>query len=576
MQEEKKIIIVGGVAGGMSAAARARRLSERAEIIVFERSGHVSYANCGLPYYIGGEIKNENSLLLQTPDGLKERFNLDVRVNSEVIEINTATKTVSIRNTQTNNTYDETYDDLILAVGAAPIKPKMPGIDLPGIFTLRSIEDVQAIEKWIQQKKAKNAVIVGGGFIGLELAEQLKNRGLDVSLIDSGAQVLAPIDAEMAGLVHQELQKHGIKLRLSSPIREFLPPSGNDSPLCCWTVAGDAEPIASDIVILGLGIRPEIKLAEKAGVMVGDRGGIRVNEYLQTSNPNIWAVGDAIEVVHPVSKALTRIALGGPANRQGRIAADNIFGKLEKYKGTLGTAIIRVFDLTIALVGLNEIQLKQSGIGFEKIYLHPSHHAGYFPGAERLDMKVLFQKETGEVLGAQIVGKEGVDKRIDILATAMKAHMTIDDLAELELAYAPPFGSAKDPINLLGMIGLNIRDGSLIQVQWDELSKLPAEDYCVIDVRSKKERDGGHIPGSLHIPLPELRQALNKLPKDKTIVTSCQSGQRSYYAYRFLRQNGFAVKNLAGGYLTWSAANCTLESSQSFVAPPPTVLSSKA
>lgn len=568
----KKIIIVGGVAGGMSAAARIRRLSEKSQVIVFERSGHVSYANCGLPYYIGREIKSEESLLLQTPDGLKQRFNLDVRVHSEVIDINTTAKTVSVRNTQTNESYSETYDELILAVGAAPIRPELPGINLPGVFTLRSVEDVQTIENWIEQKQAKNAVIVGGGFIGLEIAEQLKNRGLDVTLIDSGPQVLAPLDPEMANLVHQALSEHGIKLKLSSPLKELRPATGTNTPLSCFVMAGEHQPIPSDLVILGLGIRPEITLAKKANLEIGERGGIIVNEYLQTKVPNIWAVGDAIEVIHPVNKKLTRIALGGPANRQGRIAAANIFGKEVSYDGTYGTAIIRVFELTIALVGLNESQLKQSQITYEKTYLHPSQHAGYFPGAKRLDMKMLFDKASGEIFGAQIIGKEGVDKRIDVIATAMKAKMTVEDLAELELAYAPPFGSAKDPINLLGMIASNVREGILQQIQWDELAELPDNSYCILDVRSTKEREAGFIPGSKHISLTELRAKLDKLPRDKTIVTYCQSGQRSYYAFRYLTQQGFSARSLSGGYLTWSAAAYDKKSKIKSAMPPSMVL----
>lgn len=552
----KKLVIVGGVAGGMSAAARARRLSEESEIIVLERSGHVSYANCGLPYYLGREIENEESLLLQTPASLKDRFNLDVRVHSEVIDVDPAAKTVTIRNRKTEQTYTETYDDLILAVGAAPIRPNVPGINLPGLFTLRSVEDVQAIERWIRQTKPRNAVVAGGGFIGLETAEQLKRRGLEVLIIDGGDQVLAPLDPEMAAIVHQELRKNGVKLVLSNSIKEFRPPGKNNpaEPKSCWTVAGEHEPIPSDLVILGLGIRPEVTLARKANLTVGERGGIRVNQQLQTSAANVWAVGDAIEVVHPIDNQFTRIALGGPANRQGRIAADNIFGRHEVYDGTLGTAILRVFDLTVAMVGLNESQLKKEQIAFEKVYLHPSHHAGYFPGAERLEMKVLFRQETGELLGAQIIGKEGVDKRIDVLATALKARMTVRDLADLELAYAPPFGSAKDPINLLGMLGQNVLEGFVEQIQWDELPGLPSEEYCLLDVRSERERQAGFIPGSSHIPLPQLRKSADQIPSGKTIVVYCQSGQRSYFATRFLRQLGFTVKNLSGGYLTWAAS----------------------
>ncbi len=554
----KKIVIVGGVAGGMSAAARARRLSEDSEIIVLERSGHVSYANCGLPYFLGGEIQSQDKLIVVTPDALKNKLNLDIRVHHEVVAIDAKAKVISVRETTTERTYEESYDDLILSVGAAPIRPNVSGIDLPGLFTLRSIEDVESIQSWFELQKPRNAVIAGGGFIGLEMAEQLVRRGLNVTLIDGKDQVLAPLDIEMAELVHIELRQHDVKLVLGMPIEGFLAPgevatAAEDLPKSCWVLAGKHEPIPADLVILGLGIRPEVTLARKAGLTIGERGGIRVNENLQTSSPNIWAVGDAIEVRNPVNGAWTLIALGGPANRQGRIAADNIFGSNETYDGTLGTAILRVFDLTVASVGLNELQLKSSTIPYEAIYLHPSNHASYYPGAERLDMKVLFHNETGTLLGAQVIGKEGADKRIDVLATAIKAGMTIRDLSELELAYAPPFGSAKDPINLAGMAGTNVLDGLTEQVQWYQVPALSKDGSLLIDVRTRAERDRGYIEGSLHIPLPELRKLLSEIPEGKEIITYCQSGQRSYNASRFLKQKGFKVKNLSGGYLTWKS-----------------------
>lgn len=446
-------------------------------------------------------------------------------------------------------------DDLILFVGAAPIRPNVPGIDSAGLFTLRSIEDIESVQSWFELKKPRTAVIAGGGFIGLEMAEQLVGRGLDVTLIDAGEHVLAPLDLEMAELVHAELRKHGVKLLLGTPIKGFRAPtdlSGAD-PKSCWVLAGEHEQIPADLVILGLGIRPEVTLARKAGLTIGERGGIRVNEHLQTTSPDIWAVGDAIEVRNPVNGAWTMIALGGPANRQGRIAADNIFGAKQTYDGTIGTAILRVFDLTVASVGLNEAQLRSSTIPFESVNLHPSHHAGYYPGAERLDMKVIFHTGTGRLLGAQVIGKEGADKRIDVLATAIKAGMTIRDLSELELAYAPPFGSAKDPINLAGMAGTNVLDGLTEQVQWHQVPALSACGMVLIDVRTAGERARGCIEGSLHIPLPELRKRLSEIPCGKEIVTYCQSGQRSYNASRLLKQKGFSVKSLSGGYLTWSS-----------------------
>jgi NADPH-dependent 2,4-dienoyl-CoA reductase/sulfur reductase-like enzyme/rhodanese-related sulfurtransferase len=572
----KKIVIIGGVAGGMSAAARARRLSEDSEIIVLERSGYVSYANCGLPYFLGGEIQSQEQLIVVTADALKNKLNLDIRVHHEVIEIDAQANVISVRDTMTNKVYQENYDDLILSVGAAPIRPNVPGIELPGLFTLRSIEDVETIQSWFENKKPRTAVVAGGGFIGLEMAEQLVRRGLDVTLIDGKNQVLAPLDIEMAELVHKELRKHEVKLVLGKPIKGFRAPdkvtaNAVDAPKSCWVLAGEHEPIPADLVILGLGIRPEATLARNAGLAIGERGGIRVNENLQTSSPNIWAVGDAIEVRNPVDGAWTLIALGGPANRQGRIAADNIFGAKQTYDGTIGTAILRVFDLTVASVGLNEAQLKTSKLPYEAIHLHPSHHASYYPGAERIDMKVLFHKESGTLLGAQLIGKEGADKRIDVLATAIKARMTIRDLSELELAYAPPFGSAKDPINLAGMAGTNVLDGLIEQVQWHQVPALTKGGAVIIDVRTRGERDRGYIDGSLHIPLPELRKRLAEIPEGKEIVTYCQSGQRSYNASRFLKQKGFSVKNLSGGYLTWNSMQSAgkKEGMDQQSAPPP-------
>jgi len=562
----KKIVIIGGVAGGMSAAARARRLSDDSEIIVFERSGFVSYANCGLPYFVGGEIESQDKLIVVTPDALKKKLNLDIRINQEVVAIDVEAKLVTVKERLSENTYQESFDDLVLAVGAAAIRPAVPGIDLPGLFALRSIEDVESIQSWFESHNPRTAVVAGGGFIGLEMAEQLVRRGLDVTLIDSKDQVLAPLDVEMAELVHKELTKQGVKIVLGQAINCFLAPgapvthteskveaASEHAPKSCWVVAGQHKPIHADIVILGLGIRPEVSLARGAGLTIGDRGGIRVDENLRTSAPNVWAVGDAIEVRNPVNDSYTLIALGGPANRQGRIVADNILGAHEVYAGTLGTAILRVFDLTVASVGLNEVQLKSSSIPYEAVHVHPTQHAGYYPGAERLNIKVLFHKETGRILGAQIVGQEGVDKRIDVLATAMKAGMIIRDLAELELAYAPPFGSAKDAINLAGMTGTNVLDGFSEQVQWHQINELIKEGSCIVDVRSSGERERGFIAGSIHIPLPDLRERFSEIPAEKEIITYCQSGQRSYNAACLLKQNGFRVKNLSGGFLTWSS-----------------------
>ncbi|CAN5637060.1 FAD-dependent oxidoreductase [soil metagenome] len=555
---KKKLVIVGGVAGGMSAAARARRLSEDSEIIVLERNGYVSFANCGLPYFLGKEIENHDDLIVMTPDALKQRFNLDIRIHNEVVDIDPQAKLVTVKNRITLEIYNESYDDLILAVGAAPIRPTIPGIDLPGLFALWSIEELDAIESWLEEVKPATVVVAGGGFVGLETAEQLARRGLKVTIIDGQNQVLKTLDPEMAQLIHQELDQHGVALVLESPIKEFCAPAKQKGvepePKSCWVVAGDHEPIAADLVVLGLGIRPEVGLARNAGLTIGELGGIRVDEFLQTSAKNVWALGDVIEVLHPVSKQWARIALAGPANRQGRIVADNIFAAKESYGGTLGTAILRVFDLAVASTGLNEEQLKLAGVPYEAVHLHPTNHASYYPGAEKLTMKVIFHCESGLLLGAQVIGKEGVDKRIDVISTAIKAGLTIRDLAELELAYAPPFGSAKDPINLAGMVGTNVFEGLIEQIQWQEVSTLTLENFCLLDVRSLKERENGYVPNSMHIPLPELRERLTEIPVQKTIVVYCQSGQRSYNATRLLTQNGFTVKNLSGGYLTWHSA----------------------
>ncbi|MCS6267975.1 MAG: FAD-dependent oxidoreductase [Vampirovibrio sp.] len=558
--QAKKIVIVGGVAGGMSAAARLRRLSEKAEIIIFERGGYVSYANCGLPYYLGGEIKDRGNLLLQTPQSLAARFNLDVRVLHEVIDIRAEDKTVVVRSLATQEVFEESYDDLILSVGASPIRPPLKGLDLPGVYSLRSVEDIDALDDWMNMQDVKRVLVAGGGFIGLEVAEQLKHRGLDVTLVDSNPQVLKPLDLEMAVLIQEELESNGVKLLLNAPLKAVHDPQSHqdaeqEAPKVGWVEAGDNALIATDLLILGLGVRPETALAQKAGVALGERRGIKVSPSMETNVPHIYAVGDAIEVLHPISGQQTLIALGGPANRQGRIVANSIMGLQDAYLGTYGTAILRVFELTAASTGLNEAQLQGMFFPYEAIHLHPMQHAGYYPGAEKIALKVLFNPKTGELYGAQAVGKDGVDKRIDVIATAIKARLTIRDLAELELCYAPPFGSAKDAVNLAGMIGENIQDGLLEQVQWHQVANLSKTDTVLLDVRSLAERKKGCIAESVHIPLNELRQRLNELPKDKTLVVYCQSGQRSYFATRLLVQHGFKAKNLSGAYMTY-VANC--------------------
>jgi NADPH-dependent 2,4-dienoyl-CoA reductase/sulfur reductase-like enzyme len=450
MNVPRRVIIVGGVAGGASAAARARRLCEQCEIIVFERGPHVSFANCGLPYFVGGEIVEPDDLLLQTPQSLRSRFNLDVRVSTEVTAIDRAARTVKVRELATGREYEQGYDALVLSTGASPLRPPIPGIDRPGHFTVRNIPDVEQIMAWIKDCRACRAVVVGGGYIGLEMAEQLKHRGLGVTVVEALPQVMAPLDAEMAAWLHAELKDNEVTLHLGDAVAAFEAPRAGESARASVVVLKSGRRIEADAVVLGLGVRPETALARSAGLELGALGGIRVNENLQTNDPVIWAVGDAIEVRDRVTGAWGLVPLAGPANRQGRIAADNIFGRPSRYAGTWGTAILRLFHLSAGCTGANEKSLRKAGIPCQALHLHPGSHAGYYPGAEPIAMKVLYAPDTGRLLGAQAIGHEGVDKRIDVFATALAAGMTVQDLAELELAYAPPFGSAKDPVNMAG------------------------------------------------------------------------------------------------------------------------------
>jgi NADPH-dependent 2,4-dienoyl-CoA reductase/sulfur reductase-like enzyme/rhodanese-related sulfurtransferase len=550
----RQILIVGGVAGGASAAARLRRLSEDARIVVFERGPHVSFANCGLPYFIGGEIAGKERLLVQSPEKLRAVFNLDVRVNSEVLALDRPNKQIEVRERLTGRTYRERYDDLILSTGAAPLVPPIPGIKRPGQFVLRNILDMEYIDDWVRDKAAQTAVVIGGGYIGLEMAEQLHRRGLRVSVVQSLPQVLAPFDPEMAALVHRELKMHGVALYLDNPVAGFEEPQPGETARASIVVLKRRERLPTDVVILGMGIRPETHLAKEAGLTIGARGGIRVDEHLRTSDRSIWAVGDAIEVRDWVTGEWSLIALAGPANRQGRAVADNILGRPAVYRGTLGTAVLRVFDLAAACTGANEIALRRNNIPFKSVHLHPNAHAGYFPGAQPIALKVLFSPVDGRLLGAQAIGRDGIDKRIDVLATALKASMTVHDLADLELAYAPPYGAAKDPINLAGMAAQNILNGDVKVVQWHEVAKFDPAKTIILDVREAKERAAGAIPNSKHIPLGELRERLAELPRDKEIIAHCQTGQRSYTACRLLSQHGFVCRNLAGSYQTWRSA----------------------
>lgn len=550
----QRLVIVGGVAGGASAAARARRLSEAADIIVFERSPHVSFANCGLPYHVGGEIAERDALLLQTPQSLRARFNLDVRVRTEVQAVDRVRRCVQVRDLDSGREYDQSYDALILAPGAAPLRPPIPGLEREGHFTVRDVPDADRIKAWIRERRPRRAVVVGGGYIGLELVEQLAHAGLEVSLAEALPQVMSALDREMAAWLHAELRAHNVSLHLGDAVAAFEAPAAGESAAASVVVLKSGKRLPADLVILGLGVKPEVGLARQAGLEIGKLGGIRVDDHLRTSDPHIWAVGDAIEVRHAVLGDWAVIPLAGPANRQGRIAADNIFGRPARYAGTYGTAVIRLFKLTAACTGATQTALERVGRPFQAIYLHPGSHAGYYPGAQPIAVKILFDPESGRLLGAQAVGSDGVDKRMDVLATALKAGMSVHDLAELELCYAPPFGSAKDPVNLAGMAAQNVLRGEVALAQWNEIAALDPSRVIVLDVRSAMERQAGHIPGSLHVPLPELRTRVGELPRDREIVVSCQSGQRSYFAARFLTQRGFKVRNLTGSYRTWKTA----------------------
>jgi NADPH-dependent 2,4-dienoyl-CoA reductase/sulfur reductase-like enzyme/rhodanese-related sulfurtransferase len=541
-----KLLIIGGVAGGASAAARARRLSEDTQIVLFERGPDVSFANCGLPYFIGGEIAERDKLLVASAERLRSRFKLDVRVLASVEAIYRAGKKVRVRDLTSGGEYEETYDKLILAPGAAPLRPPIPGIDLPGIFTLRNLQNMDRIKERIDSG-VRQAVVVGAGFIGLELVENFVRRGITTTVVELQDQVLPPFDKEMTTPIAQGLARKGVILLLGQSAEAFE--QGPDG-LIVHLKSG--ERLTAQLVILGVGVRPENKLAVDAGLEVGPRGGIRVNEYLQTSDPDIYAVGDAIEVKDFVTGEPTQVPLAGPANRQGRTAADHIFGRAARYRGTQGTAIVRVFDRTAAMTGASEKVLKRAKRPYRKVYVHPTHHAGYYPGAEAMTLKVLFDPVNGKLLGAQAVGGAGVDKRIDVLAVAIQAGMTVFDLEEMELAYSPQYGSAKDPINMAGFVaGGLLRDD---HPQVDLETVLAAGDDkgpLLLDVRTPQEYAGGHIPGAVNIPVDDLRSHLGDLPHDREIAVYCQVGQRGYLATRILRQAGFHAMNFGGGYKTY-------------------------
>ena len=546
-----KYIVIGGVAGGATVAARLRRMDEQAEIILLERGAYVSYANCGLPYYIGGEISERNHLFVQTVKGFQDRFAIDIRVRQEAVEILRDQKVVRIKNLETGAEYTESYDKLVLSPGAAPIRPNLEGINLPNIFTLRNVPDTDAIKNYITANRPRRAVVVGGGFIGLEMAENLHRQGLEVHVVEMGRQVMAPIDYSMASIVHHHMVEQGIHLHLERGVTRFASSASG----ALEVVLSDEQKIETDMVILSIGVRPETTLAKDSGLAIGALGGISVNEYMQTSDPDIYALGDAVEVVHGVTGKPALIPLAGPANKQGRIVADNIvYGNVSVYSGTIGTSIAQVFDLTVAAAGANSKLLDREKIPYLSSFTHSQSHAGYYPGAVSMSVKILFSPENGRLLGAQIVGFDGVDKRIEMLAQVIQNQGTVADLMELEHAYAPPYSSAKDPVNMAGFVADNILKKRVETILWSDVASLPA-DVVKIDVRTPAEYELGTIPGFVNIPVDELRGRLAELPKDRLIVVTCAIGLRGYLAYRILKQHGFTnVKNLSGGYKTWSAA----------------------
>jgi NADPH-dependent 2,4-dienoyl-CoA reductase/sulfur reductase-like enzyme/rhodanese-related sulfurtransferase len=547
-----KHLIIGGVAAGMSAAARLRRLDESADIIVLERGGYVSYANCGLPYYVGKEINEREDLLLQTPESFKRRFNVEVRIHNEAVAVHPKTKKVSVKNILTGELYEETYDVLLLTPGGSPIRPSIPGIDHPAIKTLWTIPDTDEIREMVDSGKVRKAVVVGGGFIGLEMAENLRIRGIEIALVEMAPQVMSVIDFEMAAIVHRELLKNGIKLYLNEKVTGFEQVSGSG----ILVRLGSGIGIKADMALLSIGVKANTGFLVDSGIQLGSRGHIIVDEYLRTNKPDIYAAGDAIEVVNPLTGKNIAVPLAGPANKQGRIAADNIHGKTaRRYNGTMGTAIAKVFNLAVGVTGATEKFCTAEGIPYKSVIIHSNHHAGYYPGASTLSLKLLFSPDNRRVLGAQVVGREGVDKRIDVIATALKGKMTVDDLTEIEHAYAPPYSSAKDPVNMIGFVAQNILDGLMRSITFDRVKQAVEEGAYLLDVRSPDEFKEGTIIGALNIPVDTLRHNISNLPKDRTILIFCKVGLRGYIASRILAAHGFTnCVNLSGGYETYNCA----------------------
>lgn len=541
-----KIVIVGGVAGGASAAVRVRRLSETAEIILLERGAYVSFANCGLPYHIGGEIPDRQQLLLKTPQDFIQRFNIDVRIEHQVLQIDANKKTLHVKNEQTGEIYHQSYDQLLLSTGGNPIRPPMPGIELPGVFTLRTLPDMDKILAHIHHHQLTHATVVGGGFIGLEMVEALVNLGISVTLLELGPQVMAPVDTEMAAPLHQVLRHNGVDLRLQTGLVAI---EQVDAPQGLMLSLNNGEKLPTGMVLMAIGVKPDTQLAKSAELVLGPHGGIQVDEFMRTSDPSIYAVGDVVETAQWLTGNAMLVPLAGPANRQGRIAAENMLGGAKRYKRSQATAICKVFDHAIASVGLNEKVLQRLNMGYEKVYVHAANHASYYPGSSQVSLKLLFSPDTGYILGAQAVGKAGVDKCIDVLAVAQRANLKVHDLEDLELCYAPPFNSARDIVNQVGMLASNVINGDTRICHVSDILNIDPLQQCLLDIRTANElKTLGQFPTALHIPLDELRARLNELPKEKEILIACQSGLRGHVAYRLLMQAGFRAKNLTGGY----------------------------
>ena len=553
-----KVVIVGGVAGGATAAARIRRRDEQAEIVVFERSGFISYANCGLPYYIGGVITDQNELTLQTPESFYERFRVDMRVHHEVTALHPERKTVSVTNLQTGEQWEEPYDKLLLSPGAKPAQPRLPGVGLENLFTLRTVEDTLRIRRFLDTHHPKSAVLAGGGFISLEMAENLRRSGMEVTIVQRPKQLMNPFDPEMAAFIHAEMRKHGVQLALGHTVEGFEEKDGGIDVLL-----KDAAPLHADMVVLAIGVTPDSRLAQDAGLETGIKGSIVVNDRMETSVPDIYAVGDAVQVRHFVTGQDALISLAGPANKQGRIAADNICGDDKHYHGSQGSSVIQVFEMTAAATGVNETNAKKAGLSVDKVILSPMNHAGYYPGGKLMTIKVVFEQQTYRLLGAQIVGYDGVDKRIDVLATAIRAGLKATDLAELDLAYAPPYSSAKDPVNMAGFMVENIANGLVRQWYLEDEAALPRDgSVTLLDARTEAEYAAGHIDGFVNIPVDALRERLDGIPLWKPVYLICQSGLRSYIAARILASLGYDCYNFAGGYRLYETAKldrCLIE-----------------